>query len=121
MKLLSPLKCIVACAAFAVGGACAQTALKLGHILPLSSHLGYAVGVFSDEITKRTSGRYKLEIFPDGQLGGEREMIESLQLGTLDLAHTSTGPVSNFVPEVGILDIPFLFREAAHARAVLDS
>ena len=43
-----------------------------------------------------------------------------MQLGTLDLTITSTGPVPNFVPEVAILDIPFLFRDYAHARAVLD-
>ena len=46
--------------------------------------------------------------------------IEALQVGTLDLTMTSTGPVPNFVPEVAILDIPFLFRDYAHARAVLD-
>ena len=43
-----------------------------------------------------------------------------MQLGTLDLTLTSTGPLPNFVPEVAILDIPFLFRDYAHARAVLD-
>jgi TRAP-type C4-dicarboxylate transport system substrate-binding protein len=43
-----------------------------------------------------------------------------VQLGTLDLTLTSTGPLPNFVPEVAILDIPFLFRDYAHARAVLD-
>src|SRR3546814_837912 len=48
-------------------------------------------------------------------------MVESVQLGTLDLAITSTGPIPNFVPEAGIFDIPFLFRNAEHGRAVLDS
>jgi len=43
-----------------------------------------------------------------------------VQLGTLDLTMTSTGPVPNFVPEVAILDIPFLFRDYAHARSTLD-
>jgi tripartite ATP-independent transporter DctP family solute receptor len=47
-------------------------------------------------------------------------MIESVQIGTLDISFTSTGPVGNFVPEVKIVDIPFLFRDYAHARAVLD-
>jgi tripartite ATP-independent transporter DctP family solute receptor len=51
----------------------------------------------------------------------EREMIESVQIGTLDCTFTSTGPVGNFVPEVRIFDVPFLFRDAAHARGVLDS
>ena len=47
-------------------------------------------------------------------------MIESAQIGTLDLVVTSTGPVGNFVPEVAIVDIPFLFKDYEHARAVLD-
>ncbi|MCC7274701.1 MAG: TRAP transporter substrate-binding protein, partial [Alphaproteobacteria bacterium] len=61
-----------------------------------------------------------VEQFPASALGGEREMIESVQLGTLDAVITSSGPVGNFVPEVAITDIPFLFRDTAHARAVLD-
>lgn len=47
-------------------------------------------------------------------------MIESVQLGTLDIVNTSTGPVGNFVPEVKIVDIPFLFRDYDHARKVMD-
>jgi tripartite ATP-independent transporter DctP family solute receptor len=53
-------------------------------------------------------------------LGAERESIEAVQLGTQELTFTSSGPVPNFVPETKILDIPFLFRDKAHARAVLD-
>ena len=56
----------------------------------------------------------------EGSLGGERESIEAVQLGTQELAFSSTGPVPNFVPETKILDVPFLFRDKAHARAVLD-
>jgi hypothetical protein len=66
------------------------------------------------------NGRYKIQTFYAGALGAERESVEGLQLGTLDLTMTSTGPVPNFVPDVAILDIPFLFRDYAHARAVLD-
>jgi TRAP-type C4-dicarboxylate transport system substrate-binding protein len=69
---------------------------------------------------KRTKGRYKVQNFYTGALGAERESVEALQLGTLDLTSTSTGPVPDFVPEVAVLDIPFLFRDHAHARAVLD-
>ncbi len=68
----------------------------------------------------RTNGRYKIETFYNGSLGGERESIEAVQLGTQELAFSSTGPVPNFVPETKILDVPFLFRDKAHARAVLD-
>jgi TRAP-type transport system periplasmic protein len=103
------------------GEAGAQTVLKIGYVLPTTSHYGYAVSVLQEEVAKRTQGRYRLEAFPSGALGGEREMVEGAQLGTLDLVLTSTGPVTNFVPDVGVLDLPFLFRDAAHAHQVLDS
>ena len=103
------------------GATMAQTVLKLGYATSATSH--YAVGstVFCDEIEKGTQGRYKCQQFPNGSLGGEREMIEAVQLGTLDIVNTSTGPVGNFVPEVKIVDIPFLFRDYDHARRYLDS
>lgn len=99
----------------------AQTVLKIGYATSATSH--YAVGstVFCDEVEKGTQGRYKCQQFPNSALGGEREMIEAVQLGTLDLVNTSTGPVGNFVPEVKIVDIPFLFRDYDHARRYLDS
>lgn len=101
-------------------GVQAQTLLKIGYATSRESHYGVGAGVFCDEIDKNTQGRYKCQHFPSSQLGGEREQIEAVQLGTLDLVNTSTGPVGNFVPEVKIVDIPFLFRDYDHARKVMD-
>jgi tripartite ATP-independent transporter DctP family solute receptor len=84
------------------------------------SHQGVGIDTFAAEVDKRTSGRIKIQTFYSGALGAERESIEAVQLGTHELTLTSTGPVPNFVPEARILDIPFLFRDKAHARAVLD-
>ena len=98
----------------------AQTVLRMGYAVPTNSHYGDGSTVFCEEIQKGTQGRYTCQHFPSGSLGGEREMIESVQLGTLDLVHTSTGPLGNFVPEVRIVDIPFLFRDYDHARKVMD-
>jgi tripartite ATP-independent transporter DctP family solute receptor len=98
----------------------AQTILKIGYAVPTNSHYGVGSTVLCDEIEKGTQGRYKCQHFPSSALGGEREMIEAVQLGTLDIVNTSTGPVGNFVPEVKIVDIPFLFRDYDHARRVLD-
>jgi len=84
------------------------------------SHYGDAVHAFADEIKKLTNGRYEILGFHAGALGGEREGVESVQMGTQELTLTSTGPIPNFVPEVRILDVPFLFRDYNHARAVLD-
>ncbi|OYU32158.1 MAG: C4-dicarboxylate ABC transporter substrate-binding protein [Comamonadaceae bacterium PBBC2] len=107
-------------AAGLMSAASAQTVLKLGYATAASSHYGVGSTVFCDDIEKGTQGRYKCQQFPASALGGEREMIEAVQLGTLDLVNTSTGPVGNFVPEVKIVDIPFLFRDYDHARKVMD-
>jgi tripartite ATP-independent transporter DctP family solute receptor len=104
----------------AASATCAQTTLKLGHAQSSTSAFQVGAQAMADEFTKLTKGRYKIAIFPSGSLGGEREMVESVQLGTLDLAVTSTGPVGNFVPETLITDIPFLFRDYDHARKTLD-
>jgi TRAP-type C4-dicarboxylate transport system substrate-binding protein len=98
----------------------AQTILKIGYTPAATSHYGVGSTVLCDEIEKGTQGRYKCQQFPSGALGGEREMIEAVQLGTLDIVNTSTGPVGNFVPEVKIVDIPFLFRDYDHARKYFD-
>jgi tripartite ATP-independent transporter DctP family solute receptor len=113
---------LIALAMLAAGisAAQAQTIVKIGYATTATSHYGVGTTVFCDDIEKGTQGRYKCQQFPSSALGGEREMIEAVQLGTLDIVNTSTGPVGNFVPEVKIVDIPFLFRDYAHARKVMD-
>ena len=102
------------------GVASAQTTMRISISVAQNSHQGVAIDTFAKEVEKRTGGRYKIQTFYNGALGGERESIEAVQLGTQELAFSSSGPVPNFVPETKILDVPFLFRDKAHARAVLD-
>ena len=117
-KLLTSLISLgfVAC----IGTASAQTTMRISISVAQNSHQGIAIDTFAKEVEKRTAGRYKIQTFYSGALGGERESIEAVQLGTQELAFSSTGPIPNFVPETKILDVPFLFRDKAHARAVLD-
>ena len=96
------------------------TTLKIGYATSKESHYGVGSTVFCDEVEQGTQGRYKCQHFANSALGGEREQIEAIQLGTQDLLNTSTGPVGNFVPEVRIVDLPFLFRDYDHARKVMD-
>jgi tripartite ATP-independent transporter DctP family solute receptor len=113
---------VAACTALALPAtpAAAQTTMKINISVAQNSHYGVAIDTFAREIEARTNGRYKIQTFYAGALGAARESVEGVQLGTLDLTLTSTGPLPNFVPDVAILDIPFLFRDYAHARAVLD-
>ncbi|WP_089961689.1 TRAP transporter substrate-binding protein [Limnohabitans sp. 2KL-3] len=100
--------------------ASAQITMRNSISVGQNSHQGEAIDTLAKEVEKRTNGRIKIQNFYSASLGSERESIESVQLGTQELTTTSTGPVPNFVPETRILDVPFLFRDKAHARAVLD-
>jgi TRAP-type transport system periplasmic protein len=76
--------------------------------------------VFAEEISKRTNGRCRIDQYPDSALGGEVEMLKAVQLGTVDLAFITGAPLPNFVADVGVFNIPFIFRDVNHAHAVLD-
>ncbi len=113
--------CTTAAVAMAAGSAvAAPKEVKLGYALAINSHYGAAAKAWSESVEKGTNGAFAVKQFPSSALGGERELIEGLQLGTVEAAIVSTGALSNFVGDVGIVDIPFLFRDTAHARAVLD-
>lgn len=107
-------------AAFAPS-AFAQTVMRINVSMPQDGHHGVAIDAFAAEVERLTDGRYDIETYYAGSLGAERESIEAVQLGTLELTFTSTGPVPNFVPELSVLDVPYLFRDYAHARGLLDS
>jgi TRAP-type transport system periplasmic protein len=90
---------------------------------PTAADHVYTMGAqrFADLVKDRTTGRIKIAIFPSGQLAkGEREALEGLQQGTIDMYVGSTGPVGNFAPAFQILDVPFLFRDFSHVDKVLD-
>lgn len=76
---------------------------------------------FKKLIEKRSNGRLQLDVYHSSQLGDDREMIEGISLGTVELACPSTAPLAAFVPEYGVFDLPFLFPDEKAADYVLDS
>ncbi|MFP7672260.1 TRAP transporter substrate-binding protein [Marivita sp. S0852] len=104
----------------AAGAATAQQNIVVGHSLSPTSHYGIGAQAFIDTLNELSDGAFTGDQAPAGQLGGERDMIEGLQIGSMDVVITSTGPLGNFVPEVYALDLPFLFRDYDHARTTLD-
>jgi tripartite ATP-independent transporter DctP family solute receptor len=98
--------------------ALAQTQITIQHPLPLNSHYGAGATAIKESFERAAGARFRINIQRNDN---EREAIESVQIGTIECSITSTGPVGNFVPEVRALDVPFLFRDTAHARGVLDS
>ena len=102
------------------GGAQAQQQIVIGTTTSATSHYGVGAEAFIATLQTLSNGAFTGSQAPGGQLGGERDLIEGLQIGSIDMAITSTGPLGNFVPAVLALDLPFLFRDYAHARSVLD-
>ncbi|CAK7074051.1 tripartite ATP-independent transporter DctP family solute receptor [Kerstersia gyiorum] len=104
----------------ATAPASAAAPLKMAYALSQQSHYGAGGEAFAQSLAKSSDGRYTVQQFANSALGGEREVLEGLQLGTIDLAIVSTGATLNFVPSTGVFDIPFLLRDLDHARTVLD-
>ncbi|MBP6019670.1 MAG: TRAP transporter substrate-binding protein [Burkholderiaceae bacterium] len=115
--LSNVLLAVSAAGLFAATPVTAETTLKMAYALSTSSHYGAGADAFAKALN---GSDFKVQQFPNSALGGEREVIEGLQLGTIDLAIVSTGATLNFVPATGVFDIPFLFRDLDHARKVLD-
>lgn len=98
----------------------ATTIIKAGHGTQTAHPTHIALQKFAEIVAEKSKGDLKIEIYPDRQLGEEREMVEGLQLGTVDMAVVSTGPLVAFVPALGTVDLPFLFKSSEHAYKVLD-
>ena len=99
----------------------AATDISLGHTLSSTSHYSVGAKAFKETLERLSDGAFTVTEHASGSLGGEREMIEGLQIGTVDVVITSSGPLGNFVPETYVLDLPFLFENYDQARCVLDS
>lgn len=97
--------------------------VRIGSVNPRSSAIGQACVAFAKAVAASPvlSNILEVEVVTDGILGGELEMTQACINGSLDLAISATNVMANIVPELGILDAPFLFRGVGHARAVLDS
>lgn len=94
--------------------------LKLGTTVNEEDSFHVAATKFAELVESRTNGAYKIEIYPNGSLGDEPAMLESMQIGTLDAAIVTSGPFVNFCPDMGVLDMPFLFASNEEAYKILD-
>ena len=75
---------------------------------------------FKELVEERSQGRITVEVFPSGQLGGERELVEGAQIGSVDMAVVLAGILESFVPEFGVLNLPYLFDDRDHVFSTLD-
>ncbi len=98
-----------------------QYVLKLGHVA--NPEKPYAQGgvKFAELVFEKTNGEVEIQIFPSSQLGNQRDLVEGLTLGTVDLTLTSTAVLANFLPKMVIFDLPFIFRDIPHTYKALDT
>lgn len=103
---------------------CAKTddtkTIRLGHGLDVSHSVHKAMVKMGEDLAQLSDGKLKLEIYPSQQLGTERQCLELLQIGSLDMTKVSVGVLENFAPKMKVLGLPFLFRDREHSFTVLD-
>lgn len=95
--------------------------LKLAHQASKTHPNQFAAEEFKKKVEERSNGKLKIEIFTDGTLGQDRDLAEGAQAGTVDLAIVTVGPLVSFIPELGALDLPFVFRDWAHGEKFAQS
>ena len=112
-----------AIAAFAPGQADAQVRerkFKLGLQTNLDTAQGLGTQLFADNVAKISGGKFKVDIFPGGSLGGDLQTISALRGGTVDMTVLATSTLVGLVKEYSLFDLPFLFANDAEAMAVVD-
>ena len=114
---LVPVFALGAAAVFAQGQ---PVTLRLGHILNETSLYHVSATKFVEALTRNSGGRIKVEIFPNGTIGFERDLIEGMRLGTIDAGVITNAPLAGFEPRMMLLDLPFLFKSREAAFKVMD-
>lgn len=119
MKRITTLAAILTTAIFA-SSPVAATELKAADVHPEGYPNVVAMQNLGKKLEAATNGRLTLKMFPNMVLGDEKSMIEQTQAGGIDILRTSLGPMGPVVPEVNVFNMPFVFRDEAHMRAVID-
>ncbi|WP_321991871.1 TRAP transporter substrate-binding protein [Marispirochaeta aestuarii] len=94
--------------------------LRVTNTLPLDHPMNMALQQFAEGVAERTAGQVKVDLFPNSQLGGNEEMVEGVQLGTIDMCNQFAGAFANYVPEMEVLALAFLFQSEDHLYASLN-
>lgn len=94
--------------------------IKLAHGLDINHSVHKAMEIMAKDLEEISDGQLSIKIYPNQQLGSERECLELLQIGSLDMTKVSAGVMENFAPKMKVFGLPFLFRDREHSFKVLD-
>ena len=124
MKMFKKYALLAALAAatsiYSTSSLAASLNLKMGFVDPISSSYAQGGKKFAEEVARLTDGQIKVTVLGSGTLGGEREMYEGAQMGTMDMVTVVNTVLSQFIPEMVLLDQPFLFDTVEQAHAAVD-
>jgi len=95
--------------------------IKLASTLPMSHPVSKALVYLANQVKKKSNGRLKIEIYPSGQLGSEREALELLQIGSIGMTKVSAAALESFDPAFKAVDMPYIFKNKEERFKVLDS
>ncbi|MCF4101095.1 TRAP transporter substrate-binding protein [Gillisia sp. M10.2A] len=95
--------------------------LKLAHSLGVTHPVHVAMEYFADRVKEKSGGKLLIEIYPSSQLGSERQCLELLQIGSLDMTKVSSAVMENFSPKLKVFGYPYLFKDKTHRYHVFDS
>ncbi|MBN2286866.1 MAG: TRAP transporter substrate-binding protein [Tissierellales bacterium] len=98
----------------------APVIIKLAHVVNEQDGFHIAALKFKELIETKTEGKYIVELYPNASLGDERTLLEGMQMGTVDMGVITNGPVANFVEEIAVFELPFLFGSPEEAYKILD-
>lgn len=100
--------------------AAAKVSLKLGHNASTSHHYHKLSVMFQEAVAKASNGELEIKVFPNDQLGSQRQLVEGAQIGTTDIVLTSDSLMSNFEDKFAALNMPFIFRDMDHVGKTMD-
>ena len=92
---------------------------KLASVLPASHPVHQALVFFADKVKEKTNGEVVVTVFPAGQLGQEKDYIEGIKLGAMEMTKVSSAPLGQFSPSLQVVSLPFIWRNLEHQHAVL--
>lgn len=101
-------------------GAAAPVTIKFAHVAPVDDPRHQAALKFKELVETRSKGTIKVEVYYGGQLGGDRDAIEGLRLGTVQMTTAGAGIYALFEPKMGITALPFLFANLEEAWKFVD-
>ncbi|QDH80315.1 TRAP transporter substrate-binding protein [Echinicola soli] len=105
---------------FSCKGSDEKKVIKLGHGLDTKHPVHEAMLYMAERLDEKSNGKLTMKVYPNAQLGNERELVELLQIGSLGMTKVSSAVMESFAPKIQVLSQPYLFKDSEHRERVLN-